>query len=282
MRFGVHLSISKGFLHTIEEAKRLRCETIQIFTRSPRMWRTRLITPDDARAFCRQLCEAHIHPLVVHTPYLPNLCTSNKELYQKSLNAFQEDVSRAELFKARYLVIHPGAYSPDKTEDEGYDNLLAALDSVFSPDISITVLLENMSGGGRRLGNSFEKLAWIFKHSKISHRLGVCLDTCHAVGAGFDLSQKKGIEQLVGTIDKTVGFDRIKLLHINDSKTPPGSQRDRHEHIGKGYIGNKGFRMLLTDPAFKDLPAILETPKDAPDADKKNLVLVRKLARGRC
>lgn len=242
------------------------------------MWRTRTIGRQEADAFTRALNKAGIHPLVVHTPYLPNLCTSDPALYKKSLDAFNEDIKRAKLLGAQFLVIHPGAYSPDKTEAEGYDNLLAALDSIFTPQTSITVLLENMAGGGRRLGSSFEKLAWIMKHAKIADRLGVCLDTCHAVGSGFDLSKKQGLDELASTIDKTVGIKKIKLLHLNDSKSPVGSHLDRHEHIGKGFIGKEGFKRFLHHKSFKDLPAILETPKSFPGADVMNLKMARNLA----
>lgn len=278
MRFGVHLSTRHGLQRTVEEAKHLKCDTIQIFTRSPRMWRTRTLEDGEAEIFRHALASAHIYPLIVHTPYLPNLCTSDPALYQKSLRAFQEDIERAQMFRAQYLVIHPGAYSPEKQESEGYQNLVAALDTVFKPSISLTVLLENMSGGGRRLGSSFEKFSWVISHSKLSEHLGICLDTCHAVGAGFDLSTKKGIDELIKEIDRTIGLKKIKLLHLNDSKSPCGSHFDRHEHIGKGYIGEEGFKYLLTHPAFRDLPAILETPKDPPDADVQNLNLARKLA----
>ncbi|MFH1379365.1 MAG: deoxyribonuclease IV [bacterium] len=278
MRFGLHLSISKGLLNTVAEAQRLHCDTIQIFTRSPRMWRTRSIGKKEADEFTHALKNAGIHPLVVHTPYLPNLCTSDPALYKKSLDAFKDDVRRAELLGAEFLVIHPGAYSPDKTEAEGYKNLLSALDTIFTHQTSVTILLENMAGGGRRLGGSFEKLAWIIKHAKITAHLGVCLDTSHAVGSGFDLSKKKGLDELVAAIDKTVGIEKIKLLHLNDSKTSSGSHRDRHEHIGKGYIGKQGFKNLLHHRSFKDIPAILETPKDTPRSDIQNLKMIRALS----
>ncbi|MBD3271528.1 MAG: TIM barrel protein, partial [Elusimicrobia bacterium] len=133
MRFGVHLSISKGLRETVRQAQELGCETIQIFSRSPRMWRTREINQEQAREFRVLLQQAGIHPLVVHTPYLPNLCTSDKRLYERSARAFREDVDRAGMLGAQFLVIHPGAYSPDKTEQEGYDNLLTALDMLIKP-----------------------------------------------------------------------------------------------------------------------------------------------------
>jgi deoxyribonuclease IV len=279
MRFGVHLSIAKGFAQTVAEAERLGCETIQIFSRSPRRWRAAELRLSETQSFCVLLKKAKIFPLAVHSPYLPNLCTSDKKLYERSLRALREDIARAEMLCAQYLIIHPGAYSPEKTQAEGYDNLLAALNSVCNPRSRVIILLENMAGGGRRLGADFGQLALILRRVRCRQQFGICLDTCHAVGAGFDLSQKKGIDDLVRTIQLTVGIANIKLIHMNDSKTPAGSRRDRHEHIGKGYIGKQGFRKLLHHSAFKNLPAILETPKDSPSADIRNLKMIHSLAK---
>lgn len=278
MKFGIHCSIRNGLDAAVEEAVALGCETMQIFTRSPRMWKAKRIPDSDAAAFRKLFKEKGLGPLVIHTPYLPNLCSSDKDLYKKSVDAFVEDIERSILLGGEYMIIHPGAYSEESTADEGFKNIIKGL-NIAGKHISgkLNILVETMAGGGRRLGNSFEWLARVLGDVACPEKIGFCLDTCHVYGAGFDLSSKDKIAILVKEVKKTISWEKVKVIHLNDSKGELGSHRDRHEHIGKGHIGLNGFKEFINLPVVNKLPGILETPKDAPDADLKNLGVLKKI-----
>ncbi len=279
MKIGVHCSVRKGFEGALLEARDLGCETFQIFTQSPRGWKTRLYQDSEFEKFRRRRSEFKIGPLVVHSPYLPNLCTSDPALYKKSVDWLLADLGRCEKLGADYLVIHPGAYSPESNVKTGLDNFVDALCQGFAASgRSVVVLIENMAGGGRRLGSSFKELAWVLSEVKNEKRLGICFDTCHAMGAGYDLSNSQGVDRTLSEFDKFIGLERIKAFHVNDSKDGLGSRRDRHEHIGEGSIGSKGFKALFSHRAFSELPLILETPKiPAPESDLKNMKALKSL-----
>jgi deoxyribonuclease-4 len=272
IRFGVHCSLKKGLAGALEEAARLKCEALQIFTRSPRMWRMRIPGDTEAAEFRELRKELSLSPLVVHTPYLPNLATAKKELYELSVRSLTDDLKVMNKLDADFLVIHPGAYSPESTAADGLANISAAINGAFEevPGQSL-LLLENVSGGGRRLGGSFAEIAAMMGKIRDRRRIGVCLDTAHALGAGYDVSTPAGIDRMLEEFDKEIGLQYLKMLHLNDSRVPRDSRKDRHEHLGKGYVGEKGFRYLLY--RIKDIAAagILETPKDTENADKNNL-----------
>ncbi len=279
MRVGVHCSVRKGFVGAIQEAAELGCDTLQMFTQSPRGWKTRVYLDEEFAAFRQEREKCGLHPVLVHAPYLPNLCTSNARLYHLSLTSLLADLERCEKLGAEYLVIHPGAYSPDEDFPAGLSRLHAALNKAFEavPGKAM-VLIENVAGGGRRVGSKASEIAAILRGVKEERRIGVCFDTCHALAAGYDISHRVGVEETWREFQREVGLERIRAFHVNDSKGGLGSNRDLHEHIGKGNIGEAGFKHLFSHDAFLSHPLILETPKDpAPAADKENLRRLRAL-----
>lgn len=280
MRIGVHCSIAKGLLGALEEAESLDCQTIQFFTRSPRVWYRRKIDNSEIKKFKERQKFLDIFPLTLHTPYLPNLSTQDKKLYQNSLKVFIEDLEYAGILDADYLAFHPGSYSEGSAPEEGCKQLSDALNYLLRKiKNKVVILIENSAGGGRRICWNFQEIGSAIEKIKEKERVGICFDTCHAYVAGYEISTREGLKKTIDEIDKFIGLDKIKLLHTNDSKRPLGSKIDRHEHIGKGYIGLEGFRLILNHPVFKKLPAILETPRENSSADRKNLSLLRSLIR---
>ncbi len=275
IRFGVHCSLRDGLPGALREAKRIGCESMQIFTRSPRVWKMRIPSPEEVSEFLSLRTEFGIHPLIVHTPYLPNLATSNKALYRMSLQCLQDDLTIAQQLKADYLVIHPGSYSQESSVEEGIATISRAINKVLNATPGDTmILLENAAGGGRRLASSAQELADMMAGIRDKRRIGVCFDTAHAFGAGYDLSNAKGIKATLNEFDRIVGLSSIKVIHFNDSIVELGSRKDRHQHLGKGCIGAEGFARFVR--LVKDIvPAgILETPKDTPASDSRNLKLL--------
>lgn len=278
MRLGVHCSVRKGLVGALDDAHRLGCTTLQIFTRSPRMWRAGKILPENAAAFQRRRAELDLRPLVVHTPYLPNLCTSDERLYARSYRALIEDLENCNLLGADYHVIHPGAYSEGSTPDEGIRRLTDAISRAFKMvGGKVMVLLENMGGGGRRLGYSFEDIARMLDGIQPAERIGVCLDTAHTLAAGYAFARADEVYETLEQFNRLIGLKRLRAIHANDSKAARGSHRDLHEHIGKGYVGLDAFRALLHHPGVQEAAVILETPKDTPEDDPRNLEIMRRL-----
>jgi deoxyribonuclease IV len=277
MRVGVHTSVRKGFAAAAQEAGALGCETVQIFTQSPRGWMTRVYADEEFSAFRAARQRLALDPIVVHAPYLPNLCTSDETLYQRSLRALKDDLARCEQLGAEYLVIHPGAYSPDSTVQFGLDRIGAALNEALAAVPGrVMILIENMAGGGRRIGGPFEEIAAILGRVRQDRRVGVCFDTCHAYANGYDLSSAAGVASMLEAFDRTVGLERIFVFHVNDSKGAREGHRDLHQHIGEGNIGLAGFHALFSRPEFARCALILETPKDpAPASDIRNLKRLR-------
>ncbi len=278
IRFGVHCSIRNGLESAIVEAKRIGCESVQIFTRSPRMWKHGFSSKKEVDDFLKSRKKNNIYPLVVHTPYLPNLATSNKKLYDLSLSSLRDDLAFCGKIKADYMVIHPGAFSEGSTLEEGIKRIALAINKVFRGVKGDTLLLiENVAGGGRRVGRSFGEISEIIKNVKEKKRLGVCLDTAHAFGAGYDISKKRPMLAALREFDALIGLDKLKVIHFNDSMVPLGSCKDRHAHIGKGHIGLKGFKYFIKRISHIAEAGILETPKEPLYSDRKNLKILYKL-----
>ncbi len=277
MRSGVHCSVRNGFAGALREAAELGCETLQIFTQSPRGWMTRVYRDEEFTEFHRERERTGLTPIVVHAPYLPNLCTSDAEMYRKSLNALKADLDRCDKLGAEYLVVHPGAYSPDADLKTGLDRIGAAFNEALSTASGKTkILVENMAGGGRRVGGSFQHVAEILKRVKNQKRIGVCLDTCHTLAAGYDISTEAGVRATLKEFDAEVGLERISVIHVNDSKGARGSHRDLHENLGEGNVGLRGLSALFHSGPFKSCAFILETPKEPlPDSDLENLRKLR-------
>jgi len=247
---------------------------MQIFSKNASTWREKILKKDEIESFRKNLKNSNINTVFIHTSYLINLASPSDELYLKSINAFIEEMKRADLLLPDpYLIIHPGAHT-GAGEEYGIQRIIKAL------NLKTMILLEDTAGSGTHLGYTFYQLKRMVKGAKDRNRIGICFDTCHAFTAGYDLSHQQGIEQTLEEIDKYLGLERLKVIHLNDSKFPLGSRKDRHMHIGKGYIGLEGFRVLVNHKYLKNLPFILETPKHDEKDDLKNINLVKSLVEG--
>lgn len=282
MLLGVHVSIAGHIYEAVTRAEKLGCSVMQIFSRDPRQWRKARISAGDIDEFRRRREAAGIKGVFVHVPYLINLASPEGVLFYGSLRACIEDVKEAEALGAEALVIHSGSHKK-RGEKFGLQRVAKALNRILdkTKECKVKILLENTAGSGSWLGYKFSHHRKIIDRIERKDRVGVCLDTCHAYAAGFDLASKEGYDKLVGQIEREVGLDRVGLIHCNDCKSVLASHHDVHEHIGRGNIGLNGFRLLLKDPRFKKKPFILETPKDSDEADSINLQTVKKLYAGR-
>lgn len=287
-RLGAHMSIGGGLPRAVDRAKAARCDALQIFTKSTGQWRARPLPQDEIDLFRRRVAETGIGPVVAHNSYLINLAAALPALREQSIVSLREELGRAEALGLDGLVMHPGSFTGG-TEREGLRLIAEALATLLDerPDGRTRILLEHTAGQGTNLGHRFEHLADIIDRLGGTPRVGVCLDTCHLLTAGYDICTEEGYEQTFRDFDRVVGLGRINAFHLNDSKKPCGSRVDRHEHIGKGCLGLEPFRRLLNDPRFRDLPMLLETPKlDTPESrrnsdvdpwDARNLRTLRRL-----
>lgn len=289
-RLGAHLSIAGGLPRALDRARASRCEALQIFTKSAGQWRARTLPADEVALFRSTRERSGIHPVVAHDSYLINVAAADVTLRTKSIAALVEEYDRAELLGLDALVMHPGAYTSGD-ENGGLRLIAGALRTILRmrPKSRAKLLLEHTAGQGTNLGHRFEHLAAIIDGLDGSPRLGVCLDTCHLLAAGFDICTPEGYAATFTAFDRIVGLDRLAVFHMNDSKKPCGSRVDRHEHIGQGCLGLEPFRRLVNDPRFAHLPMLLETPKlDTPESrrksdadpwDMRNLRVLRRLMR---
>jgi deoxyribonuclease-4 len=277
MRFGFHLSIAGGFSKVAGRAAVRGCEAIQFFSRNPRGWKYDALDEEDVEAFRSSIKPLGLFPVFLHLPYLPNIACSRSKFYKRSIHSVITDLKRAETLGAQYLIIHIG-HRLESSEEEAVEAVCYAINQAFlSVTNSILLLLENTAGQGSEIGYSFEQIGKIFGGIGEPERIGVCLDTAHAFGAGFDLSNKGGLEKTLESFDRLIGIRRLHLLHLNDSKTPLGSRRDRHAHIGEGFIGLEGFRNIVNHPMVRGLPGIMETPRTDTVEDLKNMKVIRNL-----
>ena len=274
--FGAHVSASGSILKTFSRAKEINAEVFQFFLRSPRVWWWKGVDPKTKEEFKKKLKNFN-GVVVVHAPYLLNLASPKEELRKRSVDVFLEELRFCDEVGIHYYNFHPGT-AKGISEEEGLRNVLKSLEEVFSNYVpkNTTVLLENTAGERGDLGKNFRELGELINPFE-GLKIGVCLDTCHAFAYGYQINTKRGFEAFKREADKYVGLERIKLIHANDSKVPLGGRKDRHEHIGKGYIGLEGFRNLLKDDYFSELPYCLETPKED-NMDVVNLRILRKLS----
>jgi deoxyribonuclease-4 len=286
-RLGAHLSIAGGLPRAIDRARASRCEALQIFTKSVGQWRARPLPDEEVAEFRSRLAAARL-PAVAHNSYLINVAAAEPVLRARSIAALGEELDRAERLGLDALVMHPGSYTSG-TETQGLRLIAQALRALLRerPHQRTRVLLEHTAGQGTNLGHRFEHLAVVIDLLGGTSRVGVCLDTCHLLAAGYDLCSEEGYDATFREFGRLLGFDRLALFHLNDSKKPCGSRVDRHEHIGKGCLGLAPFGRILNDPRFAGLPMVLETPKlDTPESrrrgdadpwDLRNLKTLRKL-----
>jgi deoxyribonuclease-4 len=256
------MSIAGGLPFAIARARIHQCETLQIFSKNASQWRARPLPPGEIAAFRDAAKSTGIAPIVAHASYLINLATTSDALRAQSIAALGEEVDRAEALGLLGVVLHPGARMT-ATAEHALALISSALTLVLKgrPRGKTMILLEHTAGQGSTMGASFEEIAAMLDGVKNSRRLGVCLDTCHLLASGYDLCTEEGYRATFDTFKALIGFDRLKVFHLNDSKKPCMSRVDRHEHIGKGCIGLEPFRRLLNDPRFDHLPMILETEK---------------------
>ena len=256
------MSVAGGLPLAVERAVAHRCDAFQIFAKNANQWRGRVVPPEEIRDFRARVQAAGIGPVVSHASYLINLATTNPALRRQSIDAMGDEMDRAEALGLLGVVLHPGCYTQGNEADA--PGLIAdALMQVLSERAGgrTMVLLEQTAGQGTSIGARFEHLAAILAEAHGHARLGVCLDTCHLLAAGYDVCSPEGYAETFDQFGRLVGFERLKLFHLNDSKKPLGSRVDRHEHIGQGFLGLEPFRRLVNDPRFRGLPMLLETPK---------------------
>jgi deoxyribonuclease IV len=283
-RLGAHLSIAGGMHHALEAALRLRCDTVQVFVKNQRQWRAAPLDPDDVAIWHRLRATVGFGPVVAHATYLVNLASADRRLFVQSRDAFAEELQRCQALGIRYLVVHPGS-AVGSSAARGIARVADALNTIFdrSPDLETMPLLETTAGQGAVLGRSFDELAEIIRRVEQPARVGVCVDSCHVFAAGYDIRVPVQYDAMIAEAARTVGLERIRCWHVNDSQGDCGSHLDRHAHIGQGRLGNAAFRNLLGDARFFDVPMILETPKgtDAAgrDFDRLNLRRLRSIAR---
>lgn len=287
-RLGAHMSIQGGLPRAVDRAKASRCEALQIFTKSAGQWRARPLPDEEIDLFRRRVAESGIRPVIAHNSYLINVAAAQSTLREQSVAALGDELDRAESLGLDALVMHPGAYTTG-TERDGLRLIAEALERLVEarPGGRTMILLEHTAGQGTNLGHRFEHLAEIIDRLDGTPRVGVCIDTCHLLAAGYDICDAESYRRTFVELDGTVGLDRVRAFHLNDSKRPCGSRVDRHEHIGKGCLGLEPFRLLLNDPRFREHPMLLETPKletaesrrrsDRDPWDARNLRTLRRL-----
>lgn len=266
-RIGAHLPVGKGLKNTADEAAARGLEALQIFVRNPRGRGARTFTEEELDYFKRAVRDHDIDPVVVHIPYICNPAAAKDELYAFARQVVEEDLSRCALIGAAYLVLHPGSYTTS-TLEQGIEKIAGLLNGILDNyGGDVTVCLETMAGQGTEIGRNFTELNTIIELLHNKSRVGVCLDTCHVFAAGYDVGSEAGVARVMEEIDRTFGRDRIKMIHSNDSQKELGSKRDRHAHIGDGFIGSDGFKRLLHHDFWGSFPFILETPFAGIDRD---------------
>ena len=273
---GAHVSIAGGLWKAIERGESLGCEAIQIFTKNQLQWRASPISESVGSRFMAAWSRSAIKKVVAHASYLLNLA-SGKEKREKSVAVLAEEIERCEALGIEDLVLHPGSHLGEGLEYGRKlvaEGLKCALERTSG--MRTRVLLETMSGQGYSIGTTIEDLAWILDRVDDPSRAGICLDTCHLFAGGYELRGRTSYDRFVRSVEKHIGLERVGCWHLNDSKAEMGSRIDRHQHLGEGFLGLDLFSSIITDPRWKDVPCLLETPK-GPPGDRGNIALLRKL-----
>ena len=284
-RFGAHMSAAGGLENAFTAGAEVGCDCLQIFVKNQRQWKAKPLSDDQISAYQAAQKETGLSPVVAHASYLINLASPDEAAREKSSNAVIDELERCEALGVDGLVLHPGAHLGDGIS-KGIRRIAGALDSIHAATEGFTcqVLLESTAGQGTTIGHEVEHLGRIIDRTSAPERLGVCLDTCHLFAAGYDLNDADAYNSMVHAMDSAFGLSRIMCIHCNDSKFELGKKRDRHEHIGKGFIGRVGFRHILSDKRLTHAMRILETPKgeddNGRDYDKVNLAALRRYAQG--
>lgn len=278
-KFGAHMSISGGCFRCMECGQEAGCEVVQLFSKNERQWLGKPLQDEDIAKFTEARTRTNVDPVMIHDSYLINLSSPNDELWEKSIAAFRDELQRARALGVPYLNTHPGSHV-GSGEEVGLARMVDALNRLGAEGAyeSVTVLLETTAGQGTNLGAKFEHLAYLIEQVKQPEAFGVCIDTCHIFAAGYDIRTPETYAATMTDFDRLVGYDRVKAFHLNDALQPFGDRKDRHAHIGEGHIGLEGFRLVVNDLHFADLPMVLETPKSADcHEDVENLARLRSL-----
>lgn len=278
MKFGAHESVAGGLHLAFERIQQVGGQSLQIFTRNQRQWNPKPLLLEEITSFQRAWEESGKIPVFSHASYLVNLASGKEDVLEKSIHGMGLELQRCAALGIKSTVLHPGSHGGAGVE-AGLERFVKAIDAVFAKnDSDVRILLETTAGQGTSLGANFDELGYIIAESAFSHRLAVCVDTCHIFAAGYDLRDELSYTETMQKLEAAVGIEKVDFFHLNDSKKGCGSRVDRHEHIGQGEIGQDGFRCLVNDPRFKDLPMALETPKgDSLQEDRENLALLRSL-----
>lgn len=268
---GCHLSSSKGYLQMAKTAVSIGANTFQFFTRNPRGGAAKPIDDEDIKAFLEYSKEIGITKILAHAPYTLNACSADEKIREFALNTMADDIRRMECTPYQMYNFHPGSHVKQGAE-VGIELIAEHLNKVLYPEMTTTVLLETMAGKGSEVGRSFEEIREIIDRTNLNEKLGVCLDTCHVSDGGYDIVND--LDGVLEEFDRVIGIDRLRAIHINDSKNPLGSHKDRHEVIGGGTIGIEAFERIINHPVLRELPFYLETPNEL-DGYEKEISLLR-------
>ncbi len=275
LQIGCHLSTSKGFLAMGKEASAIGANTFQFFTRNPRGSKAKAIDQKDIDELLKWMRENHIQNIVAHAPYTLNPCSDKEQTRQFALETMADDLVRMEYLPNQYYNFHPGSHVGQGVET-GIHQIVEALNAILKPEQTTTVLLETMSGKGSEIGSRFEELKQIIDGVILQDKIGVCLDTCHVYDAGYDIVQN--LDGVIKEFDNVIGLNKLCAVHLNDSKNPFCSHKDRHEKIGEGYIGLKAISAVIRHPKLCHLPFCLETPNELEGYQKEIALLREKFA----
>ena len=276
LRLGAHLSASKGFVNMYETALSIGANTFQFFTRNPRGGKAKDIDKADIDEFLKLVnANDSFGTVLAHAPYTLNACSAKADVRTFALETFKDDIARMELIPNQLYNFHPGSHV-GQGEEKGIEQITEILNEVIFEDMTTTVLLETMAGKGSEIGKTFEELNEIIKRVEQSDKVGVCLDTCHIHDGGYDIVNS--LDEVLEHFDSVIGLDRLKALHLNDSKNPIGAHKDRHEKIGEGYIGINAFEKIVNHPVLSTLPMFLETPNEL-DGYAKEIEILRSLVK---
>ena len=279
-RIGIHTSTAGGIHNAAERAYRLGCNTLQIFSSSPRQWAPYELSESQCEEMSRLRARYDLKPLVIHTNYLVNLASTNQQFLKNSIEAFRGEVERALAVCADYLVLHPGSFRGSDREAGLLQTAAAIAAATQGLDLvrgGLSILIENTAGSEFSLGGSFEQVAEVIDRLRGAVPVAACIDTCHTHVAGYDIASPEGIYETLRQLDSTVGLNNVKVVHCNDAKAARGSKLDRHQQIGKGTIGLEAFRILLNDLRLAHAAFIAETPIEKPGDDRRNVEALKKL-----
>lgn len=279
MKLGAHESIAGGVDQAFVRAQEVGCDALQVFVKSNRQWKARPLMDEEVERFHQRRAETQIEPVVAHASYLLNLASPDDDLWARSRDTLLLELERCERLGITGLVLHPGSHT-GAGEEAGLERIAQALGEVHTrtPGFKCRILLETMAGQGTDLGYRFEHLAWLLANTPQGKRLGTCIDTCHVFAAGYELRTPEGYVETMQQYDRIVGLDTLGALHLNDSQADLGSRKDRHAHIGEGFLGLEAFRLVVNDPRLQHLAGLLETPKgDDLQEDRENLERLRSL-----